>query len=165
MASAGVSASMEEIARQAGVGVGTLYRNFPTKEQLLQAVHLNRLERLVAEATARLSAADPGQAFFGFFSLMVEQSRLKRAYATALADAGMDDEPVRKVGQELRNAVDGLLVRAQDAGVVRPDVGIRSLMALIAGACLAAENAGWDAPLQDSTLTIIFDGLRFHGAR
>ena len=161
LAAAGVAASMEEIARQAGVGVGTLYRNFPTKEQLLQAVHLNRLERLVDEAAARQSAPDAGEAFFGFFTLMVEQSRIKRAYAAALANAGMDDEPVRKVGQQLRNAIDGLLSRAQEAGVVRRDVGIQSLMALIAGACLAAENAGWDAPLQNSTLTIIFDGLRF----
>ncbi|WP_327010443.1 TetR/AcrR family transcriptional regulator [Dactylosporangium sp. NBC_01737] len=156
----GVAASMEEIAATAGVGIGTLYRNFPTKEALLQAVHVNRLARLVADAEELAAAPEPGEALFGFFTLMVEQSRVKRTYVAALSEAGVDDEPVRKVGLELRHAIEGLLHRAREAGTVRPEVEIPELMALLAGACLAAEHAGWDATLQARTLQIIFTGLR-----
>jgi AcrR family transcriptional regulator len=155
----GMSSSMEEIARRAQVGVGTIYRNFPTKESLLQAVHVNRLQRLVEEAESFGARPDAGPALFGFFTVLVDQSRVKREYANALAGATLDDEPVRKVGLELRRLIGVLLDRARVAGAVRPDVEIAELIALLTGACLAAEHGSWGPELQRRTLSIIFDGL------
>src|ERR1700680_1105959 len=71
-ASKGIAASTEEIAREAGVGIGTVFRHFPTKEALLEAVFVRRLEQLAAHADALADAYDPGAAFFTFFSHVVE---------------------------------------------------------------------------------------------
>ena len=89
-AAKGTSASTEEIAREAGVGIGTVFRHFPTKEALLEAVFVGRLQRLADEAEAHLDADDPGAAFFAFFGSAVEQSATKTAFADALAQAGVD---------------------------------------------------------------------------
>src|SRR4051812_5490623 len=66
-AARGTSASTEEVAREAGVGIGTVFRHFPTKEALLEAVYVARLRRLAEEADALVSADDAGEAFFTFF--------------------------------------------------------------------------------------------------
>ncbi len=86
----GVGVPTEEIARAAGVGVGTVFRHFPTKEALLEAVMVRRLEAIAA-MTAQLAAqADPAEAFFACFRLVVEQSAGKNEFAQALAAAGVD---------------------------------------------------------------------------
>jgi AcrR family transcriptional regulator len=162
----GVAAKMEDIAQQAGVGVGTLYRNFPTKEALVTAIMRARLSTLVAEAVSLAEAADPGRALFAFFARMVTQSRTKRAFSDALAVAGVDIAPeTRGAGMELQEALEVPLRRAQEAGDVRADIGIRELMALIAGVSAAAERVGWDAELQERALGIVLDGLRPVGKR
>src|SRR5258708_17586261 len=71
-ATKGIGASTEEIAREAGVGIGTVFRHFPTKEALLEAVFIRRLQQLAARADALAEADDPGAAFFSFFSYVVE---------------------------------------------------------------------------------------------
>src|ERR1700733_15507536 len=75
-ASEGISVPVDVIAEKAGVGVGTLYRHFPTKEKLFEAILIQRLEELVTDARARLGAEDPGSAFFGFLEHLVEESTL-----------------------------------------------------------------------------------------
>jgi AcrR family transcriptional regulator len=160
-ATSGPSASTEEVARHAGVGIGTVFRHFPTKEGLLEAVFVDRLRRLTEEAEALSTAADQGAAFFDFFSRVVGQSPVKNAFADALADAGIDvRNTTAEIGQRLRSALGVLLSRAQRAGAVRQDVGIPEVLALLVGASRATEHAGPDGDVHARTLAIVLDGLR-----
>jgi len=157
----GVGASTEAVAERAGVGIGTVFRHFPTKEALLEAVYMLRLRRLADEADALSGAEDPGAAFFGLFARMVEQSATKSAYAEALAEAGVDLAPsTSQTGHELLRALGGLLSSAQTAGAVRPDIGVPELIALLIGAGRAAEHTRNDPAVRDRTLAILLDGLR-----
>jgi AcrR family transcriptional regulator len=160
-AAKGPGASTEEIAQQAGVGAGTLFRHFPTKEALLEAIVVARLEGLVGRADALAEEEDPGRAFFAFFESMVDYASKKKAFTEALARAGVDVKSVvDPVYQELRRALRTLLVRAQKAGAVRGDVKIPEVMALMVGAARVAEHVAADRALQIRTLAVLLDGLR-----
>jgi AcrR family transcriptional regulator len=163
-ASKGPSASTEEVAEQAGVAIGTVFRHFPTKQALLEAVIVERLRSLAREAAALADADDPGAAFFAFFAHWVERSATKHALANALADAGVNLKAVEschaRVVGDLDRAVDTLLTRAQRAGAVRDDVRLRELITLLVGASRAAEHAGRDTDLRARALAVVFDGLR-----
>lgn len=160
-AAAGLSASMEEVARRAGVGVGTIYRHFPTKEALFESIIVSRYERLVEEADSLSSRTDAGAAFFGLFARMVEEAATKKAFADTLARAGVDVKAATSAsGQKLVQAFERLLNRAQRAGAVRDDADITEVMAVLAGMSLAAEYANWNRDLQARALAIVFDGLR-----
>jgi AcrR family transcriptional regulator len=159
----GLSASMRAIAAEAGVGLGTIYRNFPTQEALYQAIIIRRMKALIEEAASLSAAQDPGQAFFGYFSAVVEHAMRTKAIADLLATAGIDPKSgMADVSRDMRQAVEALLARAQRAGAVRPDLRMPELMALLAAACLAAEHNQWDTRLRTSTLAIVFDGMRPH---
>jgi AcrR family transcriptional regulator len=163
-AAKGISASTEEVARAAGVGVGTLFRHFPTKEALLEAVFRGRMRRSADTARAMAAAGDPGTAFFDFLADGVAHSASKIALADALAEAGIDArEASAEEGREFAEALAVLLVRAQQAGAVRPDVGLPEVIALLVGASRAAEHASSDE-VRARTVAIMLDGLR-PGAR
>ncbi|WP_067467334.1 TetR/AcrR family transcriptional regulator [Actinomadura macra] len=156
-AARGTTASTEEVAREAGVGIGTVFRHFPTKESLLEAVLAGLLERLAEEARALLDSPDPGAAFFGLLARVVGQAATKQAVSEALARAGVDArEAAGPARPELRSALGVLLERAQGAGAVRADVGPAQVLALLAGLSYAAGHAG----AGDDVLKIAFDGLR-----
>ncbi|TMD98848.1 MAG: TetR/AcrR family transcriptional regulator [Chloroflexi bacterium] len=166
LASEGMSVPIDEVARRAGVGVGTVYRQFPTKEALFEAILLRRLERLLEEARSRGAAADPGEAFFGFLEHLVEVATSKRDLADALSRAGIDIEAsVSSVIQELAGALEELLGRAQRSGAVRDDVGTPELFGLVAGTCMAADRRFPAACTPQRMLGIVFDGLRPAGRR
>lgn len=153
----GLSASMREIAALAGVGVGTIYRQFPAKEDLYRAIVVDRMRRLAERADELASASDPGAAFFEYFTTIVEDSTVKKVFVDALTAAGID----AKAGTpDIRGSIETLLVRAQEAGAVRRDVGMAELLALLSATCLAAQHNGWDEGLRTRTLAIVFDGLR-----
>ncbi len=163
-AAQGTSAPTEEVARAAGVGIGTVFRHFPTKEALLQAVLLARLEHLVEQARELAGAEDPGEAFFGFLRHIVTESAAKIAFADAVAAAGIDVGALAAdTGPRLRDALGVLLERAQRAAAVRADVEVPEVHALIVGISRAAELSGWDESVRDRTLAIAFDGLRPRG--
>jgi len=155
----GAAASTEEVARRAGVAVGTVFRHFPTKEALLQAIVGDLVARLADEVDALVAHGDPGTALFGFFTSMVEQAAAKKTVVDLLAAAGID-LPVSKPVQALRQSIEALLTRAQQAGAVRADAGVAEVLALLTATCQAAVQAGWDPELQHRTLAIVFDGLR-----
>jgi AcrR family transcriptional regulator len=159
----GPTASTEAVARQAGVAIGTVFRHFPTKETLVEAVFVERARELVSEADALLDADDAGAAFFAFFARVAAQTASKHAFTDALAEAGIDDAPVQrataKVGAELHRALGALLSRAQDSGAVRPDLRVPELVALLIGASHAIEH-GTDADTQARVLAVVVDGLR-----
>jgi AcrR family transcriptional regulator len=157
----GLSASMRAVAAEAGVGVGTIYRNFPTQEALYQAIIVRRTQALIAEAARLARAPDPGQAFFGYFTSVVEHAMRTKAIADFLAEAGIDPKSgMADAGRQMRAAVQGLLVRAQRAGAARPDLRLPELMAILTAACLAAEHNQWDTELRTAALAIMFDGMR-----
>jgi AcrR family transcriptional regulator len=160
-AARGPSASTEDIAAAAGVGIGTLFRHFPTKEALLEAVFVERLRRLADEANRLASQPDAGQAFFAFFHDVLAQARGGTAMADALSNAGIDlAHTAADVKQDLTRGLERLLSSAQSAGAVRADIGIAELLALLVGASRALQQLAGDADLETRTLGVILDGLR-----
>ncbi|MGW5723063.1 TetR/AcrR family transcriptional regulator [Amycolatopsis sp. NPDC003865] len=162
-AAKGTGAPTEEVARAAGVGIGTVFRHFPTKEALLEAVLVARLHRFADEAEAVVAAdsADPGGAFFTFLAGWIEMSSEKNAYFEALTAAGVTVPKAKsEIGGRLLGALGVLLSRAQAAGAVREDLVPGELITIIIGVAKAAEYAGRDARLRDRAVTILFDGLR-----
>jgi AcrR family transcriptional regulator len=162
-AAEGLAVPLDEIARRAGVGAGTVYRHFPTKEALFEAVIIDRILALAAEVEERLAAdADAGEAFFGFFFTMINAGRAKADLAEALAatGAGLAPETTRAAAR-LMDGFRALLERAQRAGAVRTDVSIGDLQAL-AVAALAGEKRAAAAPDHERgrMTRIICDGLR-----
>lgn len=138
-ANQGISCQIDEIARRAGVGTGTIYRNFPTKQALLEAILVDGVHQKTAEARALTSATNPTAAFFDFLSQMITGFCAHRALSETMATAGIDVKAAKaSASQEMWEAVEHLLRRAQAAGGVKEDVGISELMALVAGTCQAA---------------------------
>src|SRR5690606_32524481 len=121
----GASVPLDEIARRAGVGAGTVYRHFPTKEALFEAVIRHRVEELLDDARARADADDPGEAFFGFLAELADGVAAKRDLTDALAAQGAGvDATVSTTTGAMHEALDVLLRRAQEAGDVRTDVDV-----------------------------------------
>ncbi|GAA4255066.1 TetR/AcrR family transcriptional regulator [Dactylosporangium darangshiense] len=154
----GESASTEEVARLAGVGIATVFRHFPTKAALLQAVLVRRFERLREQAEALLDNEEPGSAFYAFFRHLVADAATKIAIGEALLDAGGDGEAFQ-ASNGLRRAVGALLERAQRAGAVREDVELPEVYALLVGMSRAAAHIGPDDEVTVRALAIVFDGL------
>ncbi|GAA2305788.1 TetR/AcrR family transcriptional regulator [Actinomadura luteofluorescens] len=124
---------LDDIARRAGVGAGTVYRHFPTKEALFQAVVTERIERIVDEAEALVDAEEPGEAFYGYLMWVVERAMFNHALCDALAaDLGTLD--ARGTDERFTSALGEMLRRAQAAGAVRPDVDVQDVRSLMVGA-------------------------------
>ncbi|HVY46937.1 MAG TPA: helix-turn-helix domain-containing protein [Minicystis sp.] len=163
-AAEGLSVPIDEIARRVGVGVGTLYRHFPTKEALFAAIVLDRMARLVAEARGRANAEDPGAAFFEFLELFVEEAAAKRDLHDAIKDGGF--EMPASLRRDMRDAIGTLLERARAAGAVRADVGVDEVIALVKGTFMAiAGIRGAGAASRRRVLAIVCDGLRARAGR
>ncbi|GAB3860737.1 TetR family transcriptional regulator [Micromonospora andamanensis] len=163
-AEGGPAASTEEVARRAGVAIGTVFRHFPTKEELVQAVFAQRVRQLVDEAETLSTADDAGAAFFAFFVRLTELSIAKHAFADVLAGAGIDVGAIGRTHPQetshLRAAVSTLLTRAQRAGAVREDVRTPEVLTVMIGIARAAEQTPSDSQVLARVLDIVFDGLR-----
>jgi AcrR family transcriptional regulator len=156
----GTTVSTEEIARHAGVGIGTLFRHFPTKEALIQGVFQARLRRLADDAYRLADGPDPGAALTSFLRQAVAQAEVKNALAGLLTEAGVDVYAAAgEVRQELVAALGALLSNAQRAGAVRRDLEVPDLIGLLAGTSRAVEYATGDAA-RHRILAVILDGLR-----
>lgn len=156
----GTSASTEDVAREAGLGIGTVFRHFPTKEALLEAVLVGRLQRAAEELDSLATSDDPGAALFEFFTRTIEQARLKSALADALTGVGVDvGQSSSAVAEHLRRALTSLLGRAQEARAVRTDIGVTELIALLVGTTRAAEHAKWQPDVHARILAVVLDGL------
>ena len=151
--------SLEEIARRAGVGIGTLYRHFPTRQALLEAVYTDQVESLSARAAELLRAESPGDALADWMRALVKFSSTKRSMTTALlATLGSDSELLSSCAKEISGAAESLLARAQQAGVVRPDANSKDLIRLVHAVNIATEKAP-DPGQADRMLALILDGL------
>lgn len=157
-AEGGPSASTEEVARRAGVAIGTVFRHFPTKDDLLRAIMKDLLQRLSAEAAALAANGDPGTALFTFFTRLVDQAAAKKTVIDLLAATGTAIDIAEPV-QGLRQQISELLTLAKQAGAVREDVQVTEVTALLVSTCQGALQANWDSDLQHRVLSIIFAGL------
>ena len=159
-AAEGLAVPIDEIARRAGVGIGTVYRHFPTKQALFEAIVLDRVERLTtAAATASADArTDPGEAFFTYLRCMIEAGAVDKAVHDTLAEAGgIDRAALTAASHNLLAALGDLLTRAQHAGAVRTDIDAADLKAIMTGS-LAMLRSATGHP--DRIITVISDGLR-----
>ncbi|GGV22321.1 TetR family transcriptional regulator [Streptomyces filipinensis] len=162
-ATRGIGVPTEEIARAAGVGVGTLFRHFPTKEALLEAVMVRRLETITAKTAQLAAEAEPAEAFFACFRLVVEQSAGKAEFTRALAAAGVDvHASLQESTTVMRAQLAELLAAAQRAGAVRPELGLPELIALIVGTGTATEQLATDPVARERVFDVVFGGLRPH---
>ncbi|WP_419995669.1 TetR/AcrR family transcriptional regulator [Streptomyces boninensis] len=148
---------LNAIAKQAGVGQGTLYRHFPTREDLLSEVYRADVEALVAAAPALLAEHDPATALARWFDRLVEYARVKRGVLAAVEAAVWQDLSAHSLGP-MGKALTTLLDAGKAAGVVRPDVDARDITLLV-GYLTRLEEDEWDARARH-VLTIVLDGLR-----
>jgi AcrR family transcriptional regulator len=158
----GAEASLDEIARRAGVGPGTLYRHFPTRLALIEAVYRDGVEALCAEARDLMSSPAPSEAFAAWLRSFLTYAGAKRGLATALmAITGEDRPPVFAACHEMiREAGDALLARAQEAGAVRPDVQLWDLLKLVSGIAMTCEQAPDGEIMADRLLALVLNGVR-----
>ena len=159
-ATAGLAAPIDEIAERAGVGTGTLYRHFPTKEALFEAVVIGRVEDLVEEARRLIASNDPQRAFFTLLSQLVQHGDGHKDLMDALGKQSFDiQKAVPGLLAEMWTGVGQLLEQAQQVGSVRRDVGLPHVQALVTAACTAIDQGG-DDRLERVIWTVISDGLR-----
>jgi AcrR family transcriptional regulator len=150
-------ASLEDIARRAGVGIGTLYRHFPTRQNLIEAVYVGEVEAL-SRSAQNLADLPPWEALARWLRRYVEYVRTKQALADELfAIVGPGQEVFTSCRSALCSAGRPLLERAQQAGVVRTDVGILDVLHLVSG--IAKINTP-DPEQVDRILEVALDGLR-----
>jgi AcrR family transcriptional regulator len=158
-AEGGESTALEEIARRAGVGIGTLYRHFPNRQALLEALYVDEVEEMCRSA-AELDASDPWDALNGWLERFIAYIGTKRALAAELSNYLDQDAPLFQVCRtSLFEAGEPLLKRAQDAGVVRPDVSIGEVIQMVVG---IAKIPAKDPKQNEQILRIALDGLRYH---
>ena len=156
-AAEGLAVPIDEIARRAGVGPGTIYRHFPTKEALFRAVIEDRVRSIVAQARTLLDA-DPGTALFAFLREMVRTAAKDHGMADALAGYGVDiDAAAPGAEAAFLEVLDDLLAAAQRAGSVRADVGAAEVKALLM-VCKSTQEFG--DGVADRVAEVIVDGLR-----
>jgi AcrR family transcriptional regulator len=157
-AEGGESTALEEIARRAGVGIGTLYRHFPNRQALLEAVYVDEVEE-VCRSAAELDGADPWEALNGWFERFMGYLATKRALAHELLNYLDQDASLFQACREsLFSAGEPLLKRAQEAGVVRPDVTIAEVIQMVVGIGKIPTS---DPRQTEHILRIALDGLRY----
>ena len=157
-AKCGGGASMEAIAKQAGVGVGTLYRHFPKRIDIVEAVYRTDVDELVCAAEEAVARNEPWQALVVWLEAFLRYGQVKRTFLNELHEA-FDKNPQLKVAsrERINQAVGTVLGRAQEAGVARTDLDGSDLMQILGPMCTSAtltEDQG------ERLLAMILDGLR-----
>jgi AcrR family transcriptional regulator len=161
-AAEGLSVPIDEIARRAGVGAGTVYRHFPTKEALFVAVVDDRMQRLVDDGRALLESDEPGEALFNYLrSIVLQWGATDRGLVDALAGYGVDIATAAPDAEDAFLALlDELLRAAQRAGTARQDIGVPEVKAILVG-CQAME--AYNSALAERVTDVVVDGLRAGG--
>jgi len=160
-AEGGESTALEEIARRAGVGIGTLYRHFPTRQALVEALYVDEVEE-VCRSAEQLDGADPWEALNAWLERFVAYIGTKKALAAELLNYLDHDAPLFSTSRAaLYAAGEPLLKRAQEAGAVRPDVAIADVIQMVIG---IAKLPGANASQVDHILRVALDGLRYNAS-
>jgi AcrR family transcriptional regulator len=157
-AEGGESTALEEIARRAGVGIGTLYRHFPSRQALLEALYVNEVEELANSAT-ELEELDPWAALSAFFDRLQSYLWTKRALATELLNYMDQNAPLFQTCRgSLFAAGEPLLKRAQDAGEVRRDIEFPEVLQMVMG---ITKIPAIEPEQAERLIGIALDGLRY----
>ena len=163
--SGGVEAPLEDIARRAGVGIGTLYRHFPTRNDLVYAVYRREVDLLCASAPELLATMEPDAALREWMFRFVDYAATKRGMVGLLKSMmGTDAELFVTTKANMHAAAASLLDAAARAGTIRSDVTPEDLTRTLGGICMAGDSTDW----QDKTVRLVglvFDGLRFGAPR
>jgi AcrR family transcriptional regulator len=155
------AASLEDIARRAGVGIGTLYRHFPTRTDLIEAVYVEEVEALCRSADD-LGDLPPWDALVSWLHRFIGYVATKHALAEELfAVADRDSQVFQTCRGAFYSAGEPLLRRAQEAGAVRPDVSIDDVVKMVGG---IAKIQGTDPATVDRILSVALDGLRYRAS-
>jgi AcrR family transcriptional regulator len=157
----GAEACLDEIAKRAGVGIGTLYRHFPTRRDMLEAVLHDGIAELCLRADHLLVSADPGDALASWLRAVIAHAAASRGLAAELLRTTSEpgEKPVAKC-EEMRAMGARLLARAQAAGEVRADVTANDLFTLVNGIAWASDHCSGDGDYADRMLSLMLDGLK-----
>src|SRR6202161_2545019 len=156
----GPEASLEAVAKRAGVGIGTLYRHFPTREALFEAVYRREVQQLGELAEALKSEADPVDALRRWLRSNVEFVATKKGMSAALALAVQSSSEVTGFSfDRLTKAVGALLDRAVAAGEIRADISPEDLLRALVGMCYMHDHPGWQKSVM-RLVDVFVDGLR-----
>jgi len=159
--SGGQNASLEAVARSAGVGIGTLYRHFPTREALFEAVYRHEVDHLVALAGELKGETDPMEALRRWLHANVQLVATKKGMLAALALAASSSSELYVYSfTALTRAVAGLLDRAAAEGRIRSDIEAEELLRTLVGLCYICDRPGWQATVLHM-VDIFLDGLRY----
>jgi AcrR family transcriptional regulator len=156
----GPEASLEAVARTAGVGIGTLYRHFPTREALFEAVYRREVQQLADLAKRLEEEAEPIEALRQWMRSFVKFVATKKGMSAALAFAVSKDSDLFSYSSDLlTRAVGGLLSRAVTAGEIRNDISPEDLLRALVGMCYTHEQPGWQKNVL-RLVDVFIDGLR-----
>lgn len=156
----GPDASLDAVARRAGVGIGTLYRHFPTREALFEAVYRREVQHLADLAEQLGAEAPPIEALRRWMRSNVEFVATKKGMSAALALAAHRSPDLSAFTfDRLTRAAGGLLRRAVEAGDVRADIGPEDLLRALVGLCYTHDKPGWQASVL-RLVDVLVDGLR-----
>jgi AcrR family transcriptional regulator len=162
----GLDVGVGEIAERAGVGRGTLFRNFPSKEHLIAAIVVERMHESVQRGRAALDAPDPGEALFELIEQAVGIQQTDRALFDALDDEWLANDDIRRAHTELMGVLDTLVRRAQEASAVRADVSAVDVMMMVKGACESSRSLRqFDSNLAARQLDLVRAAISTPGAQ
>ena len=154
----GGGASMEAIAKEAGVGIGTLYRHFPKRIDVVEAVYVDDVDELESVAHTVSADLEPWPAFVAWLEAFVRYASGKKRFMNELHEAFEKDPALHSASRErIEGALGVVLTRAQEAGVVRSDVDAPDLMQLLGSMCMSATLT---PDQSERLLVMIEDGLR-----
>jgi AcrR family transcriptional regulator len=155
----GAAGSTEEVARRAGVGVGTVFRHFPTKEELIEAALLRHFDRLTERAHALAAEADPAVAWRALVREMIESGATKLALIAVLTDRRGFPDSAAAAADRLKAAVSEVLRQARETGAVRPGITVEEVYLLIRGLAQASATARPDRDTLDRAIDVVLTGL------
>jgi len=157
----GVDASLEKIAKSAGLGIGTLYRHYPTRDALLEAVFRHSVDQLCAGADQLSSALPPDEALAEWMQRFVVAVARKKGLATYLKSViSVDSDLFESTHCRVQQTIENLVAAAALAGTIRPAVDAMDLLRALSGVCLMADQAG--GPGQGVRVaSLLMDGLRY----
>ena len=154
----GAGAPMEAIAKQAGVGVGTLYRHFPNRLDLVEAVYESDVQELAATARRVVAELEPGAAVDAFFDAFVRYAQTKQALLGELQQSFEKHPDLRsRCREQIESSFDMVIERAKQAGAIRNDISGADVMQLTAPVCT---NSSVSAEQSKRLIGMILDGLR-----